>query len=278
MVNDELVSFVIPCFNDSQFIEQSISSALNQTYPHIEIIVVDDGSNEQTKAVLKKLESRVTKLITQENQGQSKARNVGIKEAKGKYIVTLDSDDFFEPTFCEKAVVIFQQNKSVKIVTCQANLIFDKADTYVFIPYGGVISNFLNHNDALGTSMYKKADWEFCDGYDVSMRQGFEDWEFFIRILENGGIAEVIQEPLYNYRKRNDSTTNKANSIKYELLSYIYNKHQELYKNHFESFVSHLLSRIEKEEIEKIKNTQRIEFQVGKIVLKPFRWIKNLLK
>ena len=61
--------------------------------------------------------------------------------------------------------------------------------------------------------MYKKADWEFCDGYDVSMRQGFEDWEFFIRILENGGIAEVIQEPLYNYRKRNDSTTNKANSI-----------------------------------------------------------------
>lgn len=72
------VSIVIPCYNDDQYIEQSVQSALNQTYPNIEIIVVDDGSNTKTKEVLKKIEPKITQLITQENQGQSTARNVGI--------------------------------------------------------------------------------------------------------------------------------------------------------------------------------------------------------
>jgi glycosyltransferase involved in cell wall biosynthesis len=65
-----LVSIVIPCYNDAQYIEQAVNSALDQTYPNIEVIVVDDGSDIETKAVLKKLECKITKLITQENQGQ----------------------------------------------------------------------------------------------------------------------------------------------------------------------------------------------------------------
>jgi hypothetical protein len=110
------------------------------------------------------------------------------------------------------------------------------------------------------------------------MRNGFEDWEFYIRLFKEGGRAYVIPESLFNYRLRENSTTNKANKIKYELLKYIYNKHQELYVVHFDIFVNHLLSKIEREEIEKIKNTQRIEFQIGKTVLQPFRWIKSLFK
>jgi len=272
-----LISIIIPCYNDAQYIEQAVNSALNQSYPNKEVIVVDDGSNNETKAILKKIEPKITKLITQENKGQSTARNLGIREAKGLYILILDSDDYFEPTFCEKAIVLFQQNETVKIVTCQANLIFDNAKSYVFTPGGGTIANFLLINGALGTSMFKKTDWETCGGYDESMRQGFEDWEFFIRLLKNDGIVEVIQEPLYNYRKRKDSTTSAANKKKHELLNYIYTKHKDLYKAHFELFVNHLLGRIESEELEKIKNTQRLEFKIGKRVLHPFRWIKKIL-
>lgn len=277
-MNKELVSIIIPCYNDAQYIEQSVNSALNQTYANKEVIVVDDGSNAETKAVLQKLAHKITQLITQENKGQSTARNVGIKEAKGEYILVLDSDDFFEPTFCEKAVAVFESRKEIKIVTCKANLIFENNAKVVYTPEGGSISNFIISNSALGTSLFKKEDWNVCGGYDESMRNGFEDWEFFIRLLKSGGEAEVIQEPLYNYRKRHNSTTNSANKIKYELLQYIYIKHQELYKANYETFIRHLLSKIEREEIEKIKNTQRIEFKIGKAILKPLRWIKSLLK
>lgn len=275
---NELVSIVIPVYNDAQYIEQAVDSALNQTYSNVEVIVVDDGSNQETKDVLKRIESKITKLITQENKGQSTARNVGIREAKGEYILVLDSDDFFESTFCEKAIPMFLKNNLVKIVTCQAYRLYLDGAKDIFIPSGGSITNFIFYNDALGTSMFKKEEWQLCGGYDESMRTGFEDWDFFIRLLQNGGVANVIQEPLYNYRIRNNSTTERANKKKYELLKNIYLKHQELYKANFDSFVIHILSRIEREEIEKLKNLQRIEYKIGVIILKPFRWVKSFFK
>ncbi len=273
-----LVSIIIPCYNDAKHVEQAVDSALNQTYSSKEVIVVDDGSNEFTKGVLKKLEPKITKLITQENHGQSTARNIGIKESKGNYILVLDSDDFFEPSFCEKAIVLFKQNKSIKIVTCQANLIFEDVKSYVFKPRGGTINNFLYSSDALGTSMFKKNDWENCGGYDEKMTKGFEDWEFFIRILKNEGVAEVIQEPLFNYRKRFDSTTSRANKIKQELLEYIIIKHKDLYLENFELTIKHLLSIAERNKKDELKRLNSIDFRLGKIVLKPIRFIKKILK
>ncbi|MDP3945580.1 MAG: glycosyltransferase [Lutibacter sp.] len=276
-ISKPLISIIIPCYNDAQYIEQSVNSALNQTYPNKEVIVVDDGSNAETKAVLKKLQPQITKLITQENKGQSTARNIGIKEAKGEYIMVLDSDDYFEPTFCEKALEVFFKNKDVKIVSCYANRINIDYNTDLFKPYGGELKDFLLNNCALGTSMFNKEDWNTVGGYDESMRKGFEDWEFFIRLLKNGGKAEVIQEPLYNYRKRKETTTAKANKIKYDLLKYIYLKHQDLFKANYELFIMHLLGRIEREEKEKLKNLNRIEFKIGEAVLQPLRWFKSMV-
>lgn len=273
-----LISIIIPCYNDAEYIEQAVHSALNQTYTNKEVIVVDDGSNAETKAVLKKLESKVTKLITQENKGQSTARNVGIKVANGNYILILDSDDFFEPTFCEKAIPVFLKNNEVKIVTCEANLLFSDDSKEVYKPKGGSISNFIYSNGALGTSLFKKEDWQNCGGYDESMRKGFEDWEFFIRLLKNGGTVEVINEPLYNYRKRTNSTTSKANTIKYDLQYYIYTKHKALYVADYDNFVAKLLENSSNMEKQFEKQFQKIDFQIGNKILKPFRFIKSIFK
>lgn len=273
-----LVSIIIPCYNDAQYIEQAIDSALNQTYTNKEVIVVDDGSNIETKGILKKLEPKITKLITQENKGQSTARNVGIKEAKGDYVLVLDSDDFFEPTFCEKALALFLENKEVKLVTCEANLMHTDGSIEIYKPKGGSISNFMYSNDALGTSMFTKADWQNCGGYDESMRKGFEDWEFFIRLLKNGGEVKVIDEPLYNYRKRNDSTTSKANIIKYDLQKYIFTKHKDIYIADFENFTEKLLEVSKCQEKNKSKILKIIDYQLGQTILKPFRFIKSLFR
>ena len=108
------------------------------------------------------------------------------------------------------------------------------------------------------------------------MKDGFEDWEFYIRLLKKGGNAYIISEPLYTYRKRTDSTTIKATSLKYNLQKYIFVKHQELYKQHYSDLVDYLISNVKREEKEKIKNTQRLEFKIGKKILTPLRWIKSL--
>lgn len=278
MENKQLISIIIPCYNDAQYIEQAVLSALNQTYTNIEVIVVDDGSNIETKKVLKKIETTITKLISQENQGQSKARNVGIRSAKGEYILVLDSDDFFEPTFCEKAMGIILNNNNIKLITCQANLIFEDGSSYVFTPNGGDITNFLFSSDALGTSMFKKKDWNECSGYDESMRLGLEDWEFFIRLLKDGGLVKVIQQPLYNYRKRSNSTTSIAKLNKYKILNYIYQKHKELYINNYDNFILVLLNKFESLERENLKTFQKIDYRLGNMLLKPLRMIKSIIK
>lgn len=278
MENTDLISIIIPCYNDWLYIDQAVNSAVNQTFLNKEIIVVDDGSDTKTKEVLKKLELKITKLITQENQGQSRARNVGIKAAKGDYILLLDSDDFFESSLCKKAIELFKSNENIKLVTCQANLLFDDGSSRIFTPKGGEIDNFIFGNNALGTSMFKKADWYSCGGYDEQMRNGFEDWEFFIRLLKNGGQAEVIQESLYTYRKRKNTTTTVANSRKYELLAYVFNKNKTLYVDNFEQYTDYLLKLIQKEEIDKKKKMNSIEYKIGKTILKPYRILKSFFK
>ena len=270
------VSVVIPCFNDSEFVEQAIDSILSQTYKCHEIIVVDDGSNIETKNVLKTIASKITKLISQENQGQSTARNVGIRESKGEYVLVLDSDDYFESTFVEKAVLALQQS-NVKIVACYIIRYCNKIKIDEYHHQGGDLSVLILNNQATGSVMFRKEDFTKVGGYDEAMRKGFEDWEFYIRVLKNGGSFYVIPEPLFNYNMRVDSTTSRANLVKYELLHYIYIKHSDIYQFYYDVFIKFILLKIKREEQEKIKNTQRLEFKIGTIVLKPIRWIKSLL-
>ncbi|UZH55638.1 glycosyltransferase [Salinimicrobium tongyeongense] len=272
------ISIVIPCYNDAPFIEKAVMSALDQTYINKEVILVDDGSDIETKVVLKKLKPRLTQLISQDNKGQSFARNRGIMASTGEYIFLIDSDDFVDATFCEKAIQAFHDQGDVKIVSCYARRFYDNGGFNIFKTRGGRLKDFLLENYALGTSMFRKDEAIKVGLYDEEMDKGFEDWEFFIRLLENGGEAVVIPEPLYHYRIRNDSTSARARERRKELLEYIYFKHKKLYLQHFDTFIPFLLGRIEKEEKEKIKNTRRLEYKIGQRVLKPLRKIKSLFR
>lgn len=270
------VSIIIPCFNDHDFVEKSVNSAIAQTYPDKEVIVVDDGSNYKTKTVLKKLESKIDLLITQDNLGVSAARNNGIKNSTGKYVLNLDSDDYFEAEFCEKGVGEFQKDSSIEIVTCFANWFKNDKEFKLFKPRGGGLNNILFNNVAMGSSMFLKRRWQEVGGYDEKMVDGYEDWEFYIRLLKNGGRAKVIPETLFNYRNKIKSRNDKANSLKYELRQYIYLKHSELYKDNFESLINHMMDMMKKEELDKQNSLDSLEHRIGEGILWPFRKIKNL--
>ena len=276
--NYPIVSFVIPCYNDARYVEQAIHSALNQTYKNKEVIVVDDGSNVETKSVLAKLEPKLTQLITQDNKGQSAARNLGIKHAKGEFIIVLDSDDFFEPTFCEKAISYIKNNPNIKIISCYANLVYDYKPTELYKPRGGGIENFLFTSGVMGSSFFKKDDWKKVGGYDETMRKGFEDWEFYIRLLKSSGKAFVIQEPLFNYRRREGSTTAMANQNKFDLLAFIFKKHDDVYKEKHAEVVTYLLHLASTSKNDEMKRLNTLEYKIGHVLLMPFRFFKSQFK
>lgn len=272
------ISIIIACYNDLDVVA-AVKSAFSQTYLNKEIILVDDGSDQLTQEAIHSVREYINIVIQQENKGQSIARNNGIKKATGEYILNLDSDDTFEPNYCEEAVKVFLKNKEVKIVTCKARRFAKKSgEIDVFTPVGGDIKNFLFSNAALGSAMFKKTDWEACGGYEEKLPiLGFEDWEFYINILKAGGIAKVLPDILFNYQIRENSTTARIKDVKLDKFKYIILKHSELYKGNFEALVTNLIERLKAEEREKIKNIHRIEFKLGKAILKPFRIIKSLI-
>lgn len=266
----EKISIIIACYNDHEYIEEAVQSALDQTYENKEIIVVDDGSNSITKAVLKKLEPKLDIIITQENRGVSAARNRGIEVATGEFILILDSDDFFEPTFCEKAIQVFLSNSSIKIITCYANWFSLNGETVKFEPEGGKLENFLINSAALSV-MVRKSEVLASGGYDENMLSGYEDWELYLRLLKSGGKAEVITEFLFNYRNKNNSRNKKANRKKHEILEYIYIKHADIYKENFEFFIHEWLKSIKKSEAFKQQVMDSLDYKIGHKILKPFR-------
>ena len=271
-MESEKLSIIIACYNDHKYLTEAVMSACAQTWENKEVILVDDGSNERTQKLIKTLKPKIDILITQKNQGVSSARNNGIKAATGEYILILDSDDFFEPGFSSKAILTFRENKNISIVTCFSRWFNSQTDWKIFEPRGGTIKDALIKNVAMGSSMFKKESWRAVNGYDENMQKGYEDWEFYIRVLQNGGIAKVIPEVLFNYRNKPGSRNKQANLEKYDLLEYIYLKHAELYKENFEIFVRQWLSYNKKTEEYKQQVLDSLSYKMGLMILKPFRF------
>tara|TARA_R100000935_G_scaffold16940_4_gene33450 strand:- start:11542 stop:12381 length:840 start_codon:yes stop_codon:yes gene_type:complete len=271
---DKLVSIIIPCYNDGAYIEKAVQSILDQTYSNKEIIIIDDGSDHKTQSVLKKLKNKVDLLIYQENKGPSVARNKGIIKSKGEYILTLDADDFFEPTFIQKAVSILNNYPKVGLVTCHANIFNENANLGEIISGGGEANDLLIRNGALASSLFRKKSWKEVHGYDEKMLNGYEDWDFNISITKAGWKIYILKEHLFNYRLKKESRNQFADfSFKFELLTYIYLKHKDIFITNYENNIINLFSRIEKLEKEKIKIKNTFTYKFGAITLQPLKFI-----
>ena len=270
------VSIIIPCFNDADFIEQSVQSAIDQTYQNKEIIVIDDGSDQKTKEVLKNIEPKIDKLIIQENLGVVIARNNGIEAAKGEFILTLDSDDYFEPGFLEKSVKIMKEDHSIGMVTCWMSIKNEKDEVIrVDKPTGSPAFTAMFHNNAPATLLYRKVCWEEVGGYDNNLLKGYEDWDFNIAVCKNGWKIHVIPEVLFNYRKTFFSRNKAAKNFYAEIRKYTYKKHKDLLVQNIDQSIDLLLNEIEtkNKEITKLRNLKVYKFE--KFFMKAFRKLKS---
>lgn len=279
MESNFLLSIVIPCYNDAKFIQQSVNSALNQTYLNKEIIVVDDGSNLETKQVLKKLESQITKLITKENQGVCVARNVGIEEAKGDLILVLDSDDYFEPEFLKEAFIKIRENDNIGLVTCWSNVIDANGDfLYITKPTGSSANEVIYSNNAMGSCLFKKEVWREVGGYDLQMKNGYEDWEFNISVAKKGYKIAVVEKVLFNYRLKKVSRNTKAIDHQKDIRQYVFTKHKDLAIKNYDKTIRFFLDEIEKSKIETLRYKTSNSYKLGHFFFRNLNKIKSFFK
>ncbi|RMB57430.1 glycosyltransferase family 2 protein [Dokdonia sinensis] len=228
------VSAIIPCYNAEATITRAVESVLQQTAEIGEIIVVNDGSTDGSLAVLQKLKHthRELVIIDQKNAGVSSARNTAIAMAKGAFILVLDADDYFEPTFVEKALKKFQDNDSYGAVMCGYVRVVNDKKILPYIPVAITLQSCLLHNGALSCLIFKKEAIVKAGGYDTSFKKGYEDWDLNIRILKNGYHYGIVNEILFNYTDTLDSRTYTANENDLALKLKIYEKYESDYREH----------------------------------------------
>ena len=211
------VSFIIPCYKQDQLMREAILSCLNQEVKLFEIIVVDDGSPDNTSTIAKEYP---VKLIQQENKGLPAARNAGIKEARGEWIVCLDADDKVREDFIGKFLNVDGDIISVGVQEfgdCNRNWSTKiKNPTYYDM--------ILNGNLLICSSPFKKKVWETIRGFDENMRDGYEDYDFWLRALKAGFKITSIPDQIFLYRRHGQTMSQQSVQKHDKLMDYILSK------------------------------------------------------
>jgi glycosyltransferase involved in cell wall biosynthesis len=273
-----LVSIIVPCFKQSHLLDETLQSVINQSFTDWECIIINDGSPDDTEQVAKKWCKKDNRFryIWKENAGLPAARNTGVKESIGEYILALDSDDILHEEYLIKTVAILKQKNTLGIVSCYRYFFNGKKENIIYEhkPSGSTYRNLMFENILMPSSLYRKECWEQVGGYDETMTDGFEDWEFWVSITKRGWNFEIIDDFLFYYRKAEQSML--IDTLKYhriDLLEFVMNKHQEIYLQNFNNTKSHLffLTRLYRNSELKYKNS--LEYKLGKLIIKPFKLI-----
>ncbi len=227
------ISIIIPTFNQSEYIEDCLESAYNQTVQAHEIIVVIDGSTDETKEIAERfmfkefpLISSPVRVINQVNKGLASARNTGIMNATGDYILFLDSDDILEENAIERLTQESQATNADIIAPSFRE--FEKSNREVIL--GGFTIEDLKVANRIGYfSMIKRSALQAIGGYNSKMVWGFEDWDLWFDLFKRGYSISVLQEVLVNYRVREKSMITESNKHAEELMAQIRKNHPTLF-------------------------------------------------
>lgn len=210
------ISVIIPNYNYGRYIDHAIQSVLNQTYSNLELIVVNNGSTDNSLEVLEKYRNEIL-LIDQTNLGQSGARNSGLSRAKGDLVAFLDADDFWEPNKLESQISLVTD--STKLVYCGIMQFKDPENNFeqILLPKyrGDCAKHFINHPGASivlsgeSTALFSKDLLDKVGNFDPRLNST-AGWDFFRRCSRFTNF-DFINEPLVNYRLHS-SNMSKSNT------------------------------------------------------------------
>lgn len=230
------VSIIIPCFNQVEYIDDAIKSALNQTYKNIEIVVINDGSTQpsikEAITIIDSYKLLGVKIIHTSNEGVVHARNYAIRESSGDYILPLDADDKIAFKYVEECVKIFENSDNLGIVYCEAELFGDINEKWDLPIYS--FPEILLRNVIFSSAMFRKADWVETGGYNPNMALGWEDYDFWLSIIQKGKAVYRIPEVLFFYRQKPFS---RQKSIKSENMPFLFTN---IFRNHLDLYVNNI--------------------------------------
>ncbi|HYH54454.1 MAG TPA: glycosyltransferase [Solirubrobacterales bacterium] len=206
-----LVTGIVPYFHAHEYVAEAVASLLEQTYPRVEVLIVNDGSFEPADAILDELaaDPRV-RVVTQVNRGEGTARTLAARVAAGEYVVMLDADNVLEPTFVERTLAVLRRQPDLAYVTCWLRMIgADGRDTSIhpgFAPLGNSVLEDDSENwdgDTLAMlprRVFTELGFEFHP--EGSMHS---DWQLYRSLRRGGAYGAVIPERLARYRVLEDS-------------------------------------------------------------------------
>jgi glycosyltransferase involved in cell wall biosynthesis len=226
---DDLVSIVIPAYNPTTLLLEAIASASAQTHRNIEIILVNDGTDQpESQAVLDQARPLVSTYLEQPNRGLGAARNAGFRVARGEYIVPLDADDLIEPAYVAECLSALRGSDAAFAYT---DFQVFGTTTYLERPGEYNLYRLLDRNYLTYAALIQKGDWEKSGGYDESLKCfGYEDWEFWLRLGARNRGGRYVAKSLFRYRKHGESLYDYARARHQEFVAYIRSLHPELYE------------------------------------------------
>jgi glycosyltransferase involved in cell wall biosynthesis/GT2 family glycosyltransferase len=226
-----LVSIIIPFYNLGEYLPATLASARQQTYRNIEILVVDDGSTDPASlALLDQLPANI-RIIRKPNGGLGSARNAGLREARGQWIVPLDADDLFAPTLIEECLAAAAHDPGLAYISpLVAYFTSEPGDgDGGWIPLGlePDLLPVMNIGGAASGSLILREAALAVDGWDEWMT-AYEDWEFWCRLADAGRRGSILPEFLLHYRVRPNSMFRTELSRHQALHAYILQRHPRL--------------------------------------------------
>ena len=273
-----LVSIIVPCYNQAQYLDEALQSVVNQTYENWECIIVNDGSTDNTEEMAKVWIEKDIRFsyILLENGGLSNARNSGIFKAIGEFILPLDADDKIGHDYLKLALYELQKDASLKLVYCKAEKFGEEKGEWILKNFS--LKLLAIDNMIFCSALYRKKDWEQVDGYDVNMVYGLEDWEFWLAILKNGGNVKRLDYVGFYYRiKKNSMIINIETTNRKKMMEYISVKHADFIVKQIGSFM-YLYALIEKKEEDFNNKLHSKKFVFKLFISTCYRYFKSIIK
>jgi glycosyltransferase involved in cell wall biosynthesis len=215
------VSIIIPLHNHEQFVAETLSSALGQTHPDIEVVVVNDASTDSSLRIARSYERRGVKVIDYiKNIGLPAARNVAIRNSTGEFVLPLDSDDWIDSRYVEKTLA--KMHDGVGVVATYLEAFGSRPhrvgppDTFYPIFYP-TKEQILAGNCLPVCSLIRRQTLDDVGGYPEEMREGSEDWALWVKIIcKTNWRVEIVPEYLFHYRTREGSMSRQATMMPFE--------------------------------------------------------------
>ena len=223
------VTIIIPCYNQGHFLSDALES-LAQCDPALySVTIVNDGSTDPvTIRFLEQLDKKAFTVLDQPNKGLAGARNTGIRQADSEYVLLLDADNKIRSSFLEKGTPVLDGDPKIAVLYGDGQFFGDETGIRKQAPFNLQKQMLVNYIDAC--ALVRKSVFEDVGYFDENMKDGWEDWEMWLRIAFRGYRFHYLNEVLFDYRIRNDSMSksvydNKTRTNNIE--NYVYQKYPD---------------------------------------------------